>query len=311
MDAISYSYADKQAKRIKKFINDPDSTSGVLTVPKTIAAGETITIPAGRVAILPDLQVDGDLVVDGDLFIPTGSMTSQVVQKVTSTDNAIVRFDGTTGQVQNSSVVIDDSGNLNLGSASNFGGLLSINVAQTSSYAKHLTLRDSSSGALLDFSTYGDPSYGTSNIVNYTGSYLAIRQNNTGRMMIDSSGNVLVTGGGGLGYGTGAGGTVTQLTSKSTTVTLNKPSGQIIMNNAALAAGASVMFQVSCSVCSHYDVPIATGAWTVVTPENYRIEATKISYPGGTFFIKVTNVSGTSLSEALTINFAIIKGANS
>jgi hypothetical protein len=189
--------------------------------------------------------------------------------------------------------------------------LLSINVAQTSSYAKHLTLRDSSSGALLDFSTYGDPSYGTSNIVNYTGSYLAIRQNNTGRMMIDSSGNVLVTGGGGLGYGTGAGGTVTQLTSKSTTVTLNKPSGQIIMNNAALAAGASVMFQVSCSVCSHYDVPIATGAWTVVTPENYRIEATKISYPGGTFFIKVTNVSGTSLSEALTINFAIIKGANS
>jgi hypothetical protein len=124
MDAISYSYADKAHKRIKKFINDPDSTSGVLTVPKTIAAGETITIPAGRVAILPNVLVDGDLVIDGEVFIPTGSMTSQVVQKVTSTDNAIVRFDGITGQVQNSSVTIDDSGNIGSGiqSFNGFGG---------------------------------------------------------------------------------------------------------------------------------------------------------------------------------------------
>ena len=37
------------------------------------------------------------------------------VSKVTSTDNAIVRFDGTTGAVQNSSVVIDDNGNFSAG----------------------------------------------------------------------------------------------------------------------------------------------------------------------------------------------------
>jgi hypothetical protein len=36
------------------------------------------------------------------------------VPKVTSTDNAVVRFDGTTGQVQNSGVVIDDSVNLGI-----------------------------------------------------------------------------------------------------------------------------------------------------------------------------------------------------
>ncbi len=40
------------------------------------------------------------------------------VPKVTSTDNAIVRFDGTTGAVQNSSVVIDDSGNVGIGTSS-------------------------------------------------------------------------------------------------------------------------------------------------------------------------------------------------
>lgn len=124
MDIISFNEASTANGRIESFIENPDSTSGVLTVPKTIAAGETITIPAGRVAILPDLQVDGDLVVDGDLFIPTGSMTSQVVQKVTSTDNAITRFDGTTGQVQNSAITVDDSGNIGSGTQSfnGFGG---------------------------------------------------------------------------------------------------------------------------------------------------------------------------------------------
>ena len=115
MDATSYSYADKQAKRIKKFINDPDSTSGVLTVPKVIASGESVTIPAGRVAILPDVQVDGTLNVLGDIFIPSGTANSKVVQKVTSTDKAIPRFNGTTGDIQNSGVIIDDNGNVGIG----------------------------------------------------------------------------------------------------------------------------------------------------------------------------------------------------
>ena len=38
--------------------------------------------------------------------------TANKVEKVTSTDNAIVRFNGTTGAVQNSSVFIEDNGNL-------------------------------------------------------------------------------------------------------------------------------------------------------------------------------------------------------
>ena len=84
MDAISYSYADKQAKRIKKFINDPDSTSGVLTVPKVIASGENVTIPAGRIAVLPNVQVDGTLNVLGDVFIPAGSTSSNTLTSSTN-----------------------------------------------------------------------------------------------------------------------------------------------------------------------------------------------------------------------------------
>ena len=82
MDAISYSLADKQAKRIKKIINEPDSTSGVVTVPKVIPAGETITIPAGRTAVLPNVQVDGTLTVDGDLFVPSGATAGDLENQI-------------------------------------------------------------------------------------------------------------------------------------------------------------------------------------------------------------------------------------
>lgn len=80
MDPISYGVAAKQKQRIEKVIAEPDSTSGVITVPQVIAAGETITVPAGRVAVLPNVQVAGELVVDGEVFIPSGSSFSKVVE---------------------------------------------------------------------------------------------------------------------------------------------------------------------------------------------------------------------------------------
>jgi hypothetical protein len=59
---------------------------------------------------------------------------------------------------------------------------------------------------------------------------------------------------GGMGYASGTGGTVTQLTSKSTAVALNKLCGQITMHNAALAAGARVSFVVTNSTVGASDV---------------------------------------------------------
>ena len=109
----------------------------------------------------------------------------------------------------------------------------------------------------------------------------------------------------GIGYGPGAGGTVTQATSKSTAVTLNKPCGQITMNASALAANASVSFTLNNSLVTLTDIVVAS----TVTLTNYRVEA-RIN-AAGQVGIRVTNVSTSSLSEALKINFAIIKGATS
>lgn len=78
MDAISYSYADKQAKRIKKFNENPDSTSGILTQPSTIQAGETVSIPAGRTAIMANTVIDGTITLDGTMFIPSGATTDDI-----------------------------------------------------------------------------------------------------------------------------------------------------------------------------------------------------------------------------------------
>ena len=85
MDKISYAHSAKQSRRIKKFIAEPDSTSGLVSLPKVIKAGENITIPDGRVVVHPNLEIDGTLTIenDGELFVPYGgsiTLTSIMIQ---------------------------------------------------------------------------------------------------------------------------------------------------------------------------------------------------------------------------------------
>lgn len=117
------------------------------------------------------------------------------------------------------------------------------------------------------------------------------------------NGNSLVISGSSVtGYGTGSGGTVTQLTNKSTAVTLNKPTGQVTMNNAALAAGANASFLINNSLVSATDIAIVSAS----SNGNYRVEVASTN--AGNIAVRVTNVTAGSLSEALVVNFAIIKG---
>lgn len=108
----------------------------------------------------------------------------------------------------------------------------------------------------------------------------------------------------GIGYGAGAGGTVTQSTSKSTGVTVNKPVGQITMNAASLAAGATVSFPVSNSFCAINDLLIVTHA-TISAEINYSLN---YRVGSGFFSVSIKNISAGALAEAVVLNFAIIKG---
>lgn len=113
--------------------------------------------------------------------------------------------------------------------------------------------------------------------------------------------------GGTIGYSTGTGGTVTQVTSKSTGVTLNKVCGQITMNNAALAASTSVSFTLTNSFIAATDVVIvniSSGA----TASSYQVTVDQVS--AGSCRIHVRNVSAGSLSEAIVLNVAVLKAVS-
>ena len=167
-----------------------------------------------------------DGVTNTEVTLPESGTVVNVDGSVT--DNAIARYDGTTGKLQNSGVTIDDAGNL-----------------------------------------------------------------------------LLTLGTGGIGYGTGAGGTVTQLTSKSTAVTLNKPSGRITMHNAALAAGAIVVFSLSNSLINDEAVILANLS---SFGGSYELEPVMITGGGGVnFYLK--NKSASALSDAVVVKFAVVKGA--
>ena len=89
MEIVQYLHSVKQAQRIEKFIKDPDSSSGIVTVPKVIGAGENVTVPAGRVAVLPNVQVDGTLNVEGEVFIPSGSVITKDIVVLQAPDNSL------------------------------------------------------------------------------------------------------------------------------------------------------------------------------------------------------------------------------
>lgn len=111
-----------------------------------------------------------------------------------------------------------------------------------------------------------------------------------------------------IGYSAAAQGTVTQATSKSTAVTLNKSAGQITMNNASLATATNATFTLNNSTISANDAVILTISGGQTTPGSYNVFANSLA--AGSVSITLRNISGGSLSEAIVINFAVIHCAS-
>ncbi len=111
-----------------------------------------------------------------------------------------------------------------------------------------------------------------------------------------------------LGIGAGFGGAVTQLTSKSTGVTLNAKAGVITMQAASLATVTDVSFTLTNSAISATDVVICNQG-SGGTSGAYFCRC--ITVADGSCVIRVQNTTGGTLSEALTINFVVIDAVNS
>ena len=120
------------------------------------------------------------------------------------------------------------------------------------------------------------------------------------------SGDVNIFGAGKLGYTTGSGGTVTQATSRTTAVTLNKTNGSITLVSAAGSATYQ-SFVVLNSTVSATDVIVLSMQDSISALNSYNLIPYGVG--AGFFGIRVAAVSGT-VTEAPTINFAVIKAVN-
>ena len=107
-----------------------------------------------------------------------------------------------------------------------------------------------------------------------------------------------------IGYAAAAQGAVTQLTNKSTAVTLNTSAGVITMNNASLATATNATFTLNNSIISAKDAVVLTISGGQATPGSYNVFANALT--AGTVSITLRNISGGTLSEAIVINFAIV-----
>jgi hypothetical protein len=111
---------------------------------------------------------------------------------------------------------------------------------------------------------------------------------------------ILSPGTGGIGYYTGSGGTQTQLTSRTTGVTLNKTTGAITMFSAAGSATAATFTVTNSTVVATDTVVLSVKSSTNV----YLMFVTAVA--AGSFNITFQTTGGVA-TDAPVINFAVIK----
>ena len=113
------------------------------------------------------------------------------------------------------------------------------------------------------------------------------------------TGAITSSGTGGIGYATGAGGAVTQATSRTTGVTLNKRCGAITLVSAAGSATPATFTVTNSTVIATDVIIVSQKSGT----DLYHLLVTAVA--AGSFNLTVFTTGGTT-TEAPVINFAVI-----
>ena len=109
----------------------------------------------------------------------------------------------------------------------------------------------------------------------------------------------------GIGYATGAGGTQTQATSKATTFVLSKACGRIVTAGDILNAGTIVSATWTNTLFGQYD----TVKIDHVSGGTIGAYTFNVACGSGTGTLYIRNATAGNLTEALTLNFTLLKGA--
>jgi hypothetical protein len=127
----------------------------------------------------------------------------------------------------------------------------------------------------------------------------------TNTVTVGGTAGIRSIGTGTIGYGVGAGGTVSQGTNKSGNVVLNEPSGQITMQNTSLSAATTVDFFLSNSTITATDLLLINQTSTA-NAGGYTFNAI---CNAGNAQIFVRNVMASSASDAVVLRYAVVKGS--
>ena len=117
---------------------------------------------------------------------------------------------------------------------------------------------------------------------------------------LTATGTIVSTGTAGVGYASGAGGTVTQGTNRTTSVTLNKTSGAITLFSAAGSATATTFSVINSTVAATDVIILNQKSGTNL----YDLLITSVA--AGSFDITFLTTGGVA-TDAPVINFAVIK----
>jgi len=121
-----------------------------------------------------------------------------------------------------------------------------------------------------------------------------------GTLNVSGSGSALIIGTGSVGYGTGSGGSVTQITSRTTGVTLNKTNGAITLVSAAGLATYQTFTVTNSTVAATDVIHVCQKSGT----DKYIILVTAVA--AGSFAITFATTGGIT-TEQPVFNFAVIK----
>ena len=126
----------------------------------------------------------------------------------------------------------------------------------------------------------------------------------TGDTLITSGGQLEI-GAGGTGYGTGSGGVATQITSRTTGVTLSKTNGAITLFSAVTTASLVTSFTITNTLVGANDTVVAS--IKTATAGIYFLSVSLVS--AGSFRISVFTPAAVATAEAPVITFAVVKAA--
>jgi hypothetical protein len=261
------------------------NTGNLGTATAIITTGNITTVNSG---LLQNGNSNITITANGNVSITASGGTPELV--VTSTGANIAGTFNVTGNT--------DVGNLGTATAIiTTGNITTINSGLLQNGTSNIAITNNGNVSIT--ASGGTPELVvTSTGANITGTLSVTGNTDVGNLT--TAGSILSNGILGIGYTTGSGGTITQLTSRTTGVTINKISGSITLFTAA-GVSAYTSFTVTNSTVAATD--------TIIVNQKSgtdRYEAFVSNTAAGSFAITFSDRTGTT-NEAPVFNFAVIK----